>query len=810
MFQELINFLFEHNIVATIFYKVLYMSIIGSLVGISIFLIRKLFDKKISPKWKCIMWGIFIVSLLIPFRFELKIDSKYENKFVENLNYIPQIAQIEHKQEYIEDSEPLNSNLLVSDLINKQIDETQDTFLKNIKTKQYSVKDILLLIIIPYVWLVIMLIFILSFVMGYLKINKQVKNNKCNDIVINMILKECLKELDIKKDIKLYYQNYKKSTSIFGIFNSKILISKNTLKLDDTSLKYIFMHELAHFKRKDLILNSVMLLIISIHFFNPIIWYMFKKMREDMELAADECVVRKINKNEIKQYGLTLIHMLELNQTNNYAINFLCMSDTEKNMERRIKMIKNPLKNKIFSAIFVILVIIIIGSIVFIKSTGKENMLNPVEDSISKLSENYEHIWTEPKEMTSYEEFKKTLELPEEYKNTEVSEEEKQNLISEEEAKKIGKRIIDKVGYTDQEIKSIKLSKNVISAVKYSYEMKTTSGLFVYINAENGEFSCFRYDNLIKQKFENEKLSDEELKAFVLNLYKTFDFLNQNYEFYTCSSIITAMGVGDANSPDYKQYTKEEYNAKFYEKRESGTLDKYKGASIAFYIVDGKALISAVNSFDEIKANQVYYSTAEYINEDNNIKLSEDMAIQIAKEKDALIFNDKKIKKVRTELITNMTNYQVWAWEKGYGYKDLMINYTNESEENGPITESYQKYYYDKYYVRNTYEVVIIYDVEGEKNVDTTGGGLGRVYYVDATTGEILGGRNLDSRNDIIIENDYLFDEEDNYTAYKTTYYDAKTKEIIYERNFELSEEMKKQFYIKKDEKPNTVSYNIY
>lgn len=267
MIKELINFLIQHNMVATIFYKVLYMSIIGSLVGISIFLIRKIFDKKISPKWKCIMWGIFILSLLIPFRFEVKTNLTYENKFINNLDTIPQIAEAKPKEENIQNAQELiESNLIVSEMLEKQIDENLETSPVISNVKEYSLKDIFLLIIVPYMWAFVMIIFILSFILGYLKINKQIKKNRCNDIVVNEILKECLKELNIKRNIKLYYQSYKKSTSIFGIFNSKILISKETLKLDDDSLKYIFMHELAHFKRKDLVLNMVMLLIISIHF----------------------------------------------------------------------------------------------------------------------------------------------------------------------------------------------------------------------------------------------------------------------------------------------------------------------------------------------------------------------------------------------------------------------------------------------------------------------------------------------------------------------------------------------------------------
>lgn len=803
MVQELINFLMEHNVIAVIFYKILYMSIIGSFVGILILVIRRIFDKKITPKWKCIIWGVFIASLLIPFRFEIKTDFLPENKLINSIGTIQQVVNVEKNIEEDEaNGEILNSALLVSDLINKEIDSSSEVNLL-VNQKQYTIKDILLQIVIPYSWFLIVIVFLLFFILGYRNISKKVKNNKCDDVIVNNILKNCLEELNIKSNIKVYYQNYKKVTSIFGIFNSKILISKETLKLEDEELKYVFLHELAHYKRKDLILNMIMLLMLSIHFFNPIVWYLFKRIREDIELAADEYVIRNMSKNEIKQYGLTLIRMLELNQTNDYAINFLCMSDTERNMERRIKMIKNPFKNKLVNVIFVILIIVILTSIVFVKSSGKENMLLPVENNISMLNQNYEHLWTEPKETTSYEEYQELTGFTG-GQDTKVTDEEMTKLISKEEAIEIAKEILNKVGYTDEKIETTKCEKNCISTAKYNYEIKTTNGLYVYIDAENGKFEWFIYRNLIKKQFENESLSDNELKILCLNLYNSFDFLDRGYEFYNCKKSITAMGEGDPNSPDYKQYTKEEYTATFYKKQDSGILNKYKAISISFYVVDGTALIEGITHQDEVKSKEMYYSNIEYISEDNEVEISEEIAIQIAKEKDAFISNNK-IKYVRTELITNMTNYDVWTWENGYERNEL---YKTVDLDNNTQT-SYPKYYYDKYYVRNTYEVVIYYECEGNQP-DLWNGDLGRVYYIDATTGEILGGRIISAVTDIDIENDYLFDEEDNYTCYKTTYYDSKTREKIYEYEHELSDEMKSQFYIKKDEKPNTVSYNIY
>ena len=86
-------FLKFSSILIPIFYKVLYLTIVGSLVGILVYFIRSIFNQKISQKWKCILWFIVLVSLLVPIRFELKIDNKLmENEIIskaENIKNIP-------------------------------------------------------------------------------------------------------------------------------------------------------------------------------------------------------------------------------------------------------------------------------------------------------------------------------------------------------------------------------------------------------------------------------------------------------------------------------------------------------------------------------------------------------------------------------------------------------------------------------------------------------------------------------------------------------------------------------------------------
>ena len=127
------------------------------------------------------------------------------------------------------------------------------------------------------------------------------------------------------------------------------------------------MHELSHYKRKDSLFNYVLLIITVIHWFNPFVWIFFKKIRQDIELATDEMVLEKLQKNEKKEYGMTLINSLQIFQEEPYTAKLLCVTDDNKNMERRIKMVKLSekfKKNKSLIAIISI-IIIIVGILLF-------------------------------------------------------------------------------------------------------------------------------------------------------------------------------------------------------------------------------------------------------------------------------------------------------------------------------------------------------------------------------------------------------------------------------------------------------------
>ena len=81
-------------------------------------------------------------------------------------------------------------------------------------------------------------------------------------------------------------------------------------RLNDENIRHIFIHELSHYKRKDILSNWLAVAAQIVHWFNPLIWYSFARMREDCELACDADTLSSLMPEEYLSYGLSIISLL--------------------------------------------------------------------------------------------------------------------------------------------------------------------------------------------------------------------------------------------------------------------------------------------------------------------------------------------------------------------------------------------------------------------------------------------------------------------------------------------------------------------
>lgn len=371
-------------IIAPIFYKFVYMSIIASIVGIVIIFVNKFLIKKISPKALSLMWITFLFTLLIPINISTKfsIYNYIPEKILIFNTEIENIKDISFRQEYDnakaefkEYSETLQSR------------EESEALLEDIDNAFY--KSLVFDVILPCLWFLVSLLLILIYFSSYIIFSLKNKKNICEDKRLLDILETCKKRLNVKKDIKLVYQDKVKVPAIFGIFNVRILINENLKSVEDSKIEYIFMHELSHYKRHDNLFIILVMCIKSIYFFNPVIYFMLKQLIKDIECATDEIAIKDMDSNIKKEYAKTLLEFTQINNKK-FVAKALCISDDKKNLQKRIIMIKTSDKFKKNKVFIYMLSFFFIAVMLLVFCTTKVS--NNIEELNFKEFKKYENI----------------------------------------------------------------------------------------------------------------------------------------------------------------------------------------------------------------------------------------------------------------------------------------------------------------------------------------------------------------------------------------------------------------------------------
>lgn len=103
---------------------------------------------------------------------------------------------------------------------------------------------------------------------------------------------KCLAEMKIQKNIPVFSTAFLKSPVIVGWRKPQIYLPIHLISdYDEAQLRYMLYHELQHYKHQDALINHFINLAAVFYWFNPLVWYALKKMREDRELACDSSVL---------------------------------------------------------------------------------------------------------------------------------------------------------------------------------------------------------------------------------------------------------------------------------------------------------------------------------------------------------------------------------------------------------------------------------------------------------------------------------------------------------------------------------------
>lgn len=173
---------------------------------------------------------------------------------------------------------------------------------------------------------------------------------KTATLMNNSQINAFVKDMGFKRKIIIKESPYVSSPLTYGLLHPNIIFPLNFEISNFSDLTLILMHELSHIARCDIILKWLLTILISIYWFNPLVWIMYILCNRDIEMACDESVLKKLGLKNKKSYALLLINMEAQHTTFSNNIN-----NFNKNAinERIIAMMKTKkcFKNSFITAI---------------------------------------------------------------------------------------------------------------------------------------------------------------------------------------------------------------------------------------------------------------------------------------------------------------------------------------------------------------------------------------------------------------------------------------------------------------------------
>lgn len=100
-----------------------------------------------------------------------------------------------------------------------------------------------------------------------------------------------------------------------GAFRPAILLPPDCISGEE--LGFSLLHELIHYRRRDIWRKMLAMWVNALHWFNPLMWYMVRLVERDAELACDEDALRRLSRSDYSAYGQTILTALARLQNTN-------------------------------------------------------------------------------------------------------------------------------------------------------------------------------------------------------------------------------------------------------------------------------------------------------------------------------------------------------------------------------------------------------------------------------------------------------------------------------------------------------------
>ena len=328
---------------ADIFLKVVNMSISACWIVLAIVLLRIILKK--APKWiNCLLWGIAGLRLVMPFSLESIFS------LIPSAEFIPQELVHSHSSVDVKGTEILNyvGNNPVS--VELGISDGSLVFNEITAPDCPSINPLLIsTYIASIVWIVGIIALLVYTLVSFLRLKQKIGTA--------VLLRD-----------NIYQCEAVVSPFVLGIIRPKIYLPFN---MGEQEMEHVIAHEQAHLRRKDHLWKPLGFLILTLHWFNPLVWLGYILLCRDIELACDEKVVKELNNEQRADYSQALLSC----SVNRRMVAACPVAFGEVGVKNRVKSVLNY-KKPAFWVIAVAIVLCIVLAFGFLTNPKNTSVFN--------------------------------------------------------------------------------------------------------------------------------------------------------------------------------------------------------------------------------------------------------------------------------------------------------------------------------------------------------------------------------------------------------------------------------------------------
>ena len=259
------------------------ISLSMSAVILLLLIISPLLNKRYSAKWRYFVWLVVALRLIIPFKLELPqapVNIPVPNHTVVFRQEGAPIAIID--ESYIPQGNTFSSSADYAPIITLQE-------------------------LLAIFWAIGAASFFLYHIISYIVFKHKI-NPYCN-IVHSDILRDVLNDMKIKSKLRLIECSKIASPMMIGFLKTAILLPSTDYSNDE--LTVVIKHELTHYKRGDIWYKLLLVIVNSVHWFNPLVYLMVRQANRDLEYSCDDAVVMGSDINFRKGYSMTILKAMQ-------------------------------------------------------------------------------------------------------------------------------------------------------------------------------------------------------------------------------------------------------------------------------------------------------------------------------------------------------------------------------------------------------------------------------------------------------------------------------------------------------------------